>query len=139
MYEDPSAVLPNIADDISREYSNFQNKINLINAKSPILGNIAKESPEYIDQMVGDINAGRVGDIGSYVKSLIMQDNRFSTPMRLPEGTDITSAFSTIKGRHLGGDSGHYYMNLGSGNTGEYGRFGRIYQGLPNLTGDVST
>lgn len=120
----------------------MKNDMDFIRSNNPILGDIAEKSPEYVNQIVEDIKSGKTSNIEQYVKDLILQDNRFSRNMHfsgIPSEENVKRAFSTVNGRTLGGNTGNSYLNLGAGNTGDYGPYGAIYQGKPNLMGDVST
>ena len=80
----------------------YNQELEFLKNNNEILYNIAKESPQYQQQIVNDLKNGNIGNIEDYVKNLIKQSNTFLRRMNLKSDQDFTDAFSTIRGRSLG-------------------------------------
>ncbi len=87
------------AKNLSNRYTR---ELEFLKNKNEILYNIAKESPQYQQQIVSDLENGNITNVEEYVKNLIKQSNTFLRRMNLKSGQDFTEAFSTIKGRSIG-------------------------------------
>lgn len=87
------------AKDLSYRYTR---ELEFLKDKNEILYNIAKESPQYQQQIVNDLKNGNITNVEEYVKNLIKQSNTFLRRMNLESGQDFTEAFSTIKGSSIG-------------------------------------
>ena len=97
------------AKDLSTRYNQ---ELEFLKKNNEILYNIAKESPQYQQQIVNDLKNGNIGNIEDYVKNLIKQSNTFLRRMNLKSDQDFTDAFSTIRGRSLGRNG--FAMDVGN-------------------------
>lgn len=97
------------AKDLSTRY-NYELKF--LKENNEILYNIAKESPQYQQQIVNDLKNGNINNIEDYVKNLIKQSNTFLRRMDLKSNQNFTEAFSTIRGRSLGHNG--FAMDVGN-------------------------
>lgn len=97
------------AKDLSTRYNQ---ELEFLKENNEILYNIAKESPQYQQQIVNDLKNGNIGNIEDYVKNLIKQSNTFLRRMNLKSDQDFTDAFSTIRGRSLGRNG--FAMDVGN-------------------------
>lgn len=98
------------AKNLSNRYTR---ELEFLKNKNEILYNIAKESPQYQQQIVSDLENGNITNVEEYVKNLIKQSNTFLRRMDLKSGQDFTEAFSTIKGRSIG----HKDFSMDVGNS----------------------
>lgn len=89
--------------------------LEFLKGKNQVLYDIARESPQYLDQIVNDFRAGRITNLEEYVKSLIEQANTFVRRMDLKPGTDLVKAFSEIRGHSMGADD--FAMDVGNPNV----------------------
>lgn len=85
-------------------------ELELLKDKNEVLYNIAKESPQYQQQIVSDLENGNITNVEEYVKNLIKQSNTFLRRMNLEPGQDFTEAFSKIRGR----GKGSFTMDVGN-------------------------
>ena len=85
------------AKDLSTRYNQ---ELEFLKKNNEILYNIAKESPQYQQQIVNDLKNG------------IKQSNTFLRRMNLKSDQDFTDAFSTIRGRSLGRNG--FAMDVGN-------------------------
>ena len=90
----------------------YNQELEFLKNNNEILYNIAKESPQYQQQIVNDLKNGNIGNIEDYVKNLIKQSNTFLRRMNLKSDQDFTDAFSTIRGRSLGRNE--FAMDVGN-------------------------
>ena len=90
----------------------YNQELEFLKKNNEILYNIAKESPQYQQQIVNDLKNGNIGNIEDYVKNLIKQSNTFLRRMNLKSDQDFTDAFSTIRGRSLGHNG--FAMDVGN-------------------------
>ena len=90
----------------------YNQELEFLKKNNEILYNIAKESPQYQQQIVNDLKNGNIGNIEDYVKNLIKQSNTFLRRMNLKSDQDFTDAFSTIRGRSLGRNG--FAMDVGN-------------------------
>ena len=90
----------------------YNQELEFLKKNNEILYNIAKESPQYQQQIVNDLKNGNIGNIEDYVKNLIKQSNTFLRRMNLKSDQDFTDAFSTIRGRSLGRNE--FAMDVGN-------------------------
>ena len=97
------------AKDLSTRYNQ---ELEFLKNNNEILYNIAKESPQYQQQIVNDLKNGNIGNIEDYVKNLIKQSNTFLRRMDLKSNQNFTEAFSTIRGRSLGRNE--FAMDVGN-------------------------
>lgn len=80
----------------------YTRELEYLKGKNEVLYNIAKESPQYQQQIVNDLKNGNITNVEEYVKNLIKQSNTFLRRMNLQPGQDFTEAFSKIRGRSIG-------------------------------------
>lgn len=97
------------AKDLSIRYNQ---ELEFLKNNNEILYNIAKESPQYQQQIVNDLKNGNIGNIEDYVKNLIKQSNTFLRRMNLKSNQNFTEAFSTIRGRSSGRNG--FAMDVGN-------------------------
>ena len=90
----------------------YNQELEFLKKNNEILYNIAKESPQYQQQIVNDLKNGNIGNIEDYVKNLIKQSNTFLRRMNLKSNQNFTDAFSTIRGRSLGRNG--FAMDVGN-------------------------
>lgn len=90
----------------------YNQELEFLKKNNEILYNIAKESPQYQQQIVNDLKNSNIGNIEDYVKNLIKQSNTFLRRMNLKSDQDFTDAFSTIRGRSLGHNE--FAMDVGN-------------------------
>lgn len=90
----------------------YNQELEFLKKNNEILYNIAKESPQYQQQIVNDLKNGNIGNIEDYVKNLIKQSNTFLRRMNLKSDQDFTDAFSTIRGHSLGRNG--FAMDVGN-------------------------
>ena len=76
--------------------------LEFLKSRNKVLYDIAKESPQYLNQIVSDFKSGNITNLEEYVKSLIRQSNTFVRRMNLRHGEDPVEAFSQIRGHTLG-------------------------------------
>lgn len=86
--------------------------LEFLKSRNKVLYDIAKESPQYLNQIVSDFKSGNITNLEEYVKSLIRQSNTFVRRMNLRHGEDPVEAFSQIRGHTLG--SWDYAMDVGN-------------------------
>ena len=80
----------------------YTKELEYLKGKNKVLYNIAKESPQYQQQIVNDLKNGNITNVEEYVKNLIKQSNTFLRRMNLQPGQDFTEAFSKIRGSSIG-------------------------------------
>lgn len=97
-------------------YNNYTYELDFLKNHNKVLYDIAKESPQYLRQIVLDYEAGRITNVEDYVRNLIKQANTFVRRMDLSPGQDATEAFSTIGGHTLG-ENTRYSMDVGNPNV----------------------
>lgn len=97
------------AKNLSNRYTR---ELELLKDKNKVLYNIAKESPQYQQQIVSDLQNGNITNTEEYIKNLIKQSNTFLRRMNLKSGQDFTEAFSTIRGRSIGKED--FSMDVGN-------------------------
>ena len=90
----------------------YNQELEFLKKNNEILYNIAKESPQYQQQIVNDLKNDNIGNIEDYVKNLIKQSNTFLRRMNLKSDQNFTDAFSTIRGRSLGRNE--FAMDVGN-------------------------
>lgn len=90
----------------------YVEELEFLKNKNKILYNIAKESPQYQQQIINDYKNGNITNVEEYVKNLIKQSNTFLRRMYLKPGQDFTEAFSTIRGYSLGHED--FSMDVGN-------------------------
>ena len=86
--------------------------LEFLKGKNQVLYDIARESPQYLDQIVNDFKSGNITNLEKYVKSLIRQSNTFVRRMNLKTGADPVEAFSEIRGHSMGKDG--FAMDIGN-------------------------
>lgn len=99
-------------EDARRLVNGYTKGLEFLKGKNQVLYNIAKESPQYLNQIVSDFKAGNITNLEEYVKGLIRQSNTFVRRMNLKPGVDPIEAFSQIRGRSMG-QSG-FAMDVGN-------------------------
>ena len=120
----------------------YEKLMNRLKSENTTLYSIAKESPQYAQQIYGDLINGRIGNTEDYVKSLIDQSNTFMRGMRGINPKTNPDAYLTIGGG--AGRDNTYTMDVGSPNVvlDERMRYGTpvIYKPKNRqLTGSVDT
>ena len=86
--------------------------LEFLKSRNKVLYDIAKESPQYLNQIVSDFKSGNITNLEEYVKSLIRQSNTFVRRMNLRHGEDPVEAFSQIRGHTMG--SQDFAMDVGN-------------------------
>ena len=86
--------------------------LEFLKSRNKVLYDIAKESPQYLNQIVSDFKSGNITNLEEYVKSLIRQSNTFVRRMDLTNGEDPVEAFSQIRGHTMG--SQDFAMDVGN-------------------------
>ena len=106
--------------------------LEFLKSRNKVLYDIAKESPQYLNQIVSDFKSGNITNLEEYVKSLIRQSNTFVRRMNLTNGEDPVEAFSQIRGHTMG--SGDFAMDVGNPEvvynpiwSGGYGKQAALY------------
>lgn len=106
--------------------------LEFLKSRNKVLYDIAKESPQYLNQIVSDFKSGNITNLEEYVKSLIKQSNTFVRRMNLTNGEDPVEAFSQIRGHTIG--SGDFAMDVGNPEvvynpiwSGGYGKQAALY------------
>lgn len=93
----------------------YNTNLEFLKQRNPVLYNIAKESPQYLDQIVSDFKSGKISNLEQYVKDLIIQANTLMRAMYLDRSMGekaIKKAFLTI-----GGHAAVNKYSLDMGNT----------------------
>ena len=106
--------------------------LEFLKSRNKVLYDIAKESPQYLNQIVSDFKSGNITNLEEYVKSLIRQSNTFVRRMNLTNGENPVEAFSQIRGHTIG--SGDFAMDVGNPEvvynpiwSGGYGKQAALY------------
>ena len=106
--------------------------LEFLKSRNKVLYDIARESPQYLNQIVSDFKSGNITNLEEYVKSLIRQSNTFVRRMNLTNGEDPVEAFSQIRGHTMG--SGDFAMDVGNPEvvynpiwSGGYGKQAALY------------
>lgn len=106
--------------------------LEFLKSRNKVLYDIAKESPQYLNQIVSDFKSGNITNLEEYVKSLIRQSNTFVRRMNLTNGEDPVEAFSQIRGHTMG--SRDFAMDVGNPDvvynpiwSGGYGKQAALY------------
>ena len=86
--------------------------LEFLKSRNKVLYDIAKESPQYLNQIVSDFKSGNITNLEEYVKSLIRQSNTFVRRMNLRHGEDPVEAFSQIRGHTMGSED--FAMDVGN-------------------------
>ena len=98
----------------------YQKQLEQVYEKFPILGDIAKESPQYLRQIHKDMVNNNIINQEDYIKGLIDQSNTFVRAVTKPLGDDILY----IRGINHGVLEKDFHFGnpavLGSGNYGNY-------------------
>lgn len=98
----------------------YQKQLEQVSEKFPILGDIAKESPQYLRQIHKDMVNNNIINQEDYIKGLIDQSNTFVRAVNKPLGDDILY----IRGINHGVSEKDFHFGnpavLGSGNYGNY-------------------
>lgn len=112
---DPNSFLQQASETLNRAkyYAGGYHKLmNKIKSSNSTLYNIAKESPQYAQQIYNDLINNRIGNTENYVKSLIDQSNTFMRGMKKVDPKTNPQAYLTIAGRSMG--SATPAMDVGS-------------------------
>ena len=118
--------------NMTKQYKEMYSQI-----KDPILKDIIDTSPQYLEE-VWEQQIKHGGATEEFIKDLIKKANSYKRNMDSSVFTE--KDFRTIKGRN-----GKYKGNLGTIDvegeipSGPYGNFSAYFEGLPELTGDMST
>lgn len=111
-----------------------------LKSNDEVLYNIAKESPQYSQQIYNDVIKGKVKDTKNYIKSLIDQSNTFMRGMRNVDPNTNPNAYLSISGHSIGKTVPT--MDVGSPNIVLEGNYGEpvIYKPKNRkLTGSMDT
>lgn len=148
-WEDVNSQLKTIEDGLENGKfiaESYKNQLQYLKDNNQILYNIAKESPQYLDQIASDLQSGKITNIETYVRNLIDQSNTFLRRMNLRNSEDPAKQFLEIRGKTIGEEK-NYAMDVGNKNVvfdpifgREYGSTAMVY--LPKnrkLTGPIET
>ena len=140
---DPNLFLQQASKTLNRaKYyaGGYHRLMNKIKSNNSTLYNIAKESPQYAQQIYNDLINNRIGNTEDYVKSLIDQSNTFMRGMKKVDPKTNPQAYLTIAGRSMG--SATPAMDVGSPEIvlgGDYGTPVIYKPKNRQLTGSVDT
>lgn len=141
---DQLASIENTLETSKKFSDNYYSQLEYLKNNNKVLYDIAKESPQYLQQIYQDVNSGKVSNLENYVKSLIEQSGTFIRRMNLPQDADFVKSFGTIAGQSMGHKG--YALDVGDPNvvlnsifSRGYGKDIATYTPKLNLQGPVET